>query len=144
MKQFNDTELDALKKFMSAGTMDAAMVLSTLLNKKVTVSVPEAKIIEVTKIPEYLGGDQLGIVGLYFRIYGDITGSALIFFAEKQAELLKSILTADIDPGHMSEFDKMRESALMELGNIMVNSYLNALANYQVARAKLQKAVGEF
>lgn len=128
MKELNEIELDALREFTSVGTSHAATALSKLLDRQVAVSMPEAKMVEITKIPEFLGGGRLQVVGLYFRIHGDINGSILLFFDEKQANKLINILMADFDPVDTPEFEEMRKSAMMELGNIITNSYLNALA----------------
>ncbi|MFH1368944.1 MAG: chemotaxis protein CheC [Elusimicrobiota bacterium] len=129
MKTLSEFQLNALKEFIDAGTAHAAAALSELLDKKAIVNISKTKVVDVTKIPEHLGGEHLNIIGLYFKVSGDIKGNILLIFDEKQAGMLLNILLAGIDPGDTPEFDSMRKSALMELGNIMTNSYLNALAH---------------
>lgn len=128
MERFTDIELDALKEFTSVGTSHAATALSKLLDRKVEVSVPDAKLVEVTKIPDFLGGGEQFIDGLYFRIHGDINGSILMFLQEAEADVLVNILMAGIPDNDLPDYQELRKSALMELGNILTNSYLNALA----------------
>jgi len=128
MREFTEMEKDALKEFVNIGTGHAATALSKLIDKEVTVSIPDLALVPIGKVPEKLGGPEMSIVGLYFKIIGDITGSVLLFFPLQTASSLTSLLTAGIKPEGASEYEELERSAMMELGNIMTNSYINALA----------------
>lgn len=128
MAQFSDMELDALQEFINIGTNYAATALSKLIDRPITVTVPRAKIVALKDVPGMLGGAELEIIGLYSRITEDITGKVLLFFPRDVADsLLNLILPSRTNPGSQ-ELDEMEISALMEVGNILNNSYVNALA----------------
>jgi len=128
MREFSKMEIDALKEFVNVGTGHSATALSKLIDKKVDVSVPELSIVPIGKVPERLGGAETQIVGLYFKIIGDITGSVLLFFPLQTASSLTALLTAGMKPDNPAEYEELERSAMMELGNILTNSYINALA----------------
>ncbi|OGS03757.1 MAG: hypothetical protein A2339_07815 [Elusimicrobia bacterium RIFOXYB12_FULL_50_12] len=129
MKEYTEMEIDALKEFVNVGTAHAATALSKLIDKTVTVDIPDLALVPVTKVPEKLGGAEIPIVGLYFKILGDITGSVLLFFPADTASSLTALLMAGIKPENHVEFEEIERSAMMELGNILTNSYINALAD---------------
>jgi chemotaxis protein CheC len=130
MRELTDLEIDALKEMTSIGTAHAATALSELLNKEVNVIVPQLKILEVAKIPGALGGGEQAIVGLYFKISGHISGSILLFLDEPAAKELINIMLTSVETENIPGNEALRKSAIMELGNILSNSYLNALAEF--------------
>ncbi|MCB4791133.1 MAG: chemotaxis protein CheC [Elusimicrobia bacterium] len=123
MDKFNKLQMDILREIINTGTGHAATALSALIDKKIIMVVPEVKLVRLEKVPEYLGGAQLPVVGLLFKMSNDISGSILLFFTQENSDLLSKLLTADL----YSDKD-LNKSAIMELGNIAVNSYLNAIA----------------
>jgi chemotaxis protein CheC len=129
MKKLSDLEIDALREMTSIGTAHAATALSELSAKQVKVEVPGLKLIEVTQISEALGGGEQEIVGLYFKISGHIAGSILIFLTEPASKELVNIILEGEGSKAVRESEAMAKSALMEVGNILSNAYLNALAD---------------
>jgi chemotaxis protein CheC len=129
MKEFSDIEMDALKEFVNVGTANAATALSKLIDRTISVSVPRLKIVPIGDVPSYLGGPEKQITGLYFKIYGGITGSVLLFLPQESSKALVDILTAQLSMESPEEFDSIKRSAIMELGNILTNSFLNAMAD---------------
>lgn len=125
---FSSVELDALREVISIGTGHAATALSQLIDKTIAVKVPEMNLIPIGSIPELLGGAELSITGLCFKISGDLSGRILLFFPEETSNLLIELLTANIKHGSLVEMNQIEKSALMEVGNILANSYLNAIA----------------
>jgi len=129
IKEFSKIELDALKEMVNIGTGYAATALSQMVSQKIMVEVPEVSLALISDLPRLLGGAGTPVVGLFFRISGDLSGSILLFFPKEVAANLGKFLAAGIPaektPGNVA-FDKI---ALMEVGNIMANSYLNAMAD---------------
>lgn len=134
MVHYTDIEIDALREFINTGTAHAATALSKLIDKPIKVNIPNLNIVPIPSVPEKLGGAENPIVGLYFRMMGDISGSVLLFFPQETAQSLLESLMAGVAPGQKPEFDEIGVSALMELGNIMTNSYINALAQMMDGR----------
>ena len=129
MRQFSEMEIDALKEFTNVGTANAATALSKLIDRRISVNVPVLKLIPLQDVPVLLGGPELAVTGLYFKISGGITGSVIVFFPKDSSQNLVSLLTAGMNPSdNPEEFESIKQSALMELGNILTNSFLNALS----------------
>lgn len=128
MAQFSDMELDALQEFINIGTNYAATALSKLIDKTILVTVQKAKIVSLRQIPELLGGAELEIIGLYSQITEDINGKVLLFFSRDIANSLLNLILPSNKNSGSHELDEMEISALMEVGNILNNSYINALS----------------
>jgi chemotaxis protein CheC len=118
-------QLDALKELGNIGAGNAATALSQILNKKVDMSVPRAKVYPLEEIPELFGGSENIVVGVLLRMFGDMQGSLMFLLDEESAyKLLDMMMITDIG----SVTDEIAMSAIMEVGNIISSSYLNSLS----------------
>ncbi|MFH8039151.1 MAG: chemotaxis protein CheC [Candidatus Aenigmatarchaeota archaeon] len=128
IEEFSLIELDAIREIINIATAHSASALSKLLDKTILVKVPKVEVVPINKIPELLGGSELPIVGIYFNFSEELSGRIFLFFDKDTAETLVKYLTANITCFNSSEQEEINRSALMELGNILANSYLNAIA----------------
>jgi chemotaxis protein CheC len=120
-------EIDALKEIGNIGAGNAATALSMMLSKKITIKVPQVKIIPFDEVSDSVGGPEKLVVGIFLRISGDIDGNILIVISEKDAyTLAKTLLNYNRDINR--DFSDLEESALNELGNIIGSSYVTALS----------------
>ncbi|OQY10769.1 MAG: CheY-P-specific phosphatase CheC [Fusobacteriia bacterium 4572_132] len=128
IEELNNRELDALKEVGNIGAGNAATALSQVLNKRIDMAVPRAKVLELSKVPEILGGAENLVVGVYLKIYGDIQGSIMFLLPTKSAEeLIETLMGESEEEGLAGEIS---QSAIMEVGNILSSSYLNALSEF--------------
>jgi chemotaxis protein CheC len=125
---FSEIKLDVLREFINVGTGNAATALSEMIDKKISVNLHELRFVELNNIPKLLGGDELPVTAFFFRISHDITGGILLFFSSNTAEILSGYLTSGMNINDPAEKEQVVKSALKELGNIMCNSYINAIA----------------
>lgn len=123
--QFNPIQRDALKEIGNICAGNAATALSQLLQKKISINVPEVFFLPIEDVPKIVGQDKL-VVGLVVRILGDIPSVIVLVFDQKDAlQLAALMLNKPVAPGAViTELDR---SALKEIGIILANSYLNAL-----------------
>lgn len=125
--KYTDLEIDALKEIGNIGAGNAATALSMMLSKKITIKVPQVKIISFDEVSDSVGGPEKLVVGIFLRISGDIDGNILIVISEKDAyTLAKTLLNYNRDINR--DFSDLEESALNELGNIIGSSYVTALS----------------
>ncbi|MFY9440545.1 MAG: chemotaxis protein CheC [Tepidanaerobacteraceae bacterium] len=125
--KYTDLEIDALKEIGNIGAGNAATALSMMLSKKITIKVPQVKIIPFDEVSDSVGGPEKLVVGIFLRISGDIDGNILIVISEKDAyTLAKTLLNYNRDINR--DFSDLEESALNELGNIIGSSYVTALS----------------
>ncbi|HEX2944690.1 MAG TPA: chemotaxis protein CheC [Clostridia bacterium] len=124
----NNLQLDVLKEIGNIGAGNAATALAKLLNRKVDMDVPRAKILGFTEVSEVLGGAELPVVGILLKVSGDLTGNIMFILQHKAASMLVNMLMCrPLDELH--DFTEMDISALKEIGNILAGSYLSALSS---------------
>ena len=123
----NSLKLDALKEVVNIGTSQAANALSKLLGQKVLIDIPEIKLTPIENVASELGGEETPSIGVYFSMKGELQGKILILFELESGKKLASKLTkSSISSGiTLSGYER---SAIMELGSIMANYYVSALA----------------
>jgi chemotaxis protein CheC len=123
----NKLNMDALKEVVNIGTGQAATSLSEILNQKVLINVPEVNLIPIEEVPEQLGGANKNIIGVYFQTSGELESRILLIFQQEAGRTLSSLLTGEKKPS-AEQLDDMEKSSIMEVGNIIANSYINALS----------------
>lgn len=123
----NDLQMDVLKEIGNIGAGNAATTLSAMLSRKVDMTVPVVKIVDIQDIANSLGGPENLVVGILFSISNDIEGMMMFILERKFAHLIINELMGK-DFKDFSEIEEMDLSALKEIGNIMVASYVNAIA----------------
>ncbi len=124
---FDKIRLDAFREISSIATGNAATSLSALLDRKVDITIPNIMVETLEKIPELLGGAEKIMTTVYFTVSGQVSGSILLLFSSSESLRLVNILTGQkVD--QIEGLDEMGISALKELGNIVIGSYVRVLA----------------
>jgi len=119
-------QIDALQELGNIGAAHAATTLSTMLSANISMSVPEIKMIDISEIYKYVGDEIAALV--LFQINGEVKhGGYLLLYIPKTSviRLTNAMLgLTEVD----RELDEMDESALLEVGNIMVSAFLDGTA----------------
>lgn len=126
-KGFNLLDTEILREIANIGTGNAATSLANILNKKISVSAPEVDMPEFKDLADTLNGAETLVVGLLIYISGDIDGMMMYINDERSACKLIEELMGRKRKG-FDEFDELDLSALTEIGNILMSSYLAALS----------------
>ncbi|MBQ7584150.1 MAG: chemotaxis protein CheC [Lachnospiraceae bacterium] len=130
LNNVDDMYYDVLREIGNIGAGNAATALATMLNTKVDMTVPKVALVEFSEMGEAMGGEETIMAGIYLSISGDITGSIMFLLEEKSAHELVAKLMG-MSSGDFVEgqpFNEIEQSALNEIGNIIVGSYLNSLS----------------
>ena len=123
--RLDETEFDILKELANIGMGNAVTSLSKMLGEeKIKMDVPVATLIPMQDIPDFLGGAESLVAGVYIRAFGELPLTILFVLPQESAANLISLLT----PGLAVGFDDLGLSVLKEVGNILIASYLNALS----------------
>lgn len=138
-KGLTPLQLDALREAGNIGSGNAAVALSTMVNKKVLLSVPRASLIPLVKVSDLVGGAETPVVGIYMHISGEVAGSMLLLLEEDSAMELAFLMVSADRKGDLSTVE---QSALQETGSILAGSYLNALS--QMTNVLLKPSVPGF
>ncbi len=125
----SNRKVDFLRELGTIGVGHATIALSEMLHGKLfRLEVPDVRILRFEETAEYIGGLDQVVAGVFIHISGDIAGHmAFIIPVESAAVLVKLLLGEDVN-STQDVFDEIGRSALAELGNIMITSYLNALS----------------
>lgn len=121
-------QLDALKELTNIGSAHAATALSQMLMTDVNLSVPEVKIIPLQSIGDLAEDPSALVAAVYLKVLGDIAGKALFMFSPESARGIVSLLGGN--PGAELYQDELALSALKEVGNILMGSFLTALTRF--------------
>lgn len=119
--QYSDLQLDALRELANVGSGTASTALSSMLGRSVDITVPNAFVLPMAEAVESIGNPEDDVTGIVLGVFGDMDATVLLLVNPNHAALLCGMLGVPAD----SEFG---ESALMEIGNIVGSSYINALA----------------
>jgi len=125
--ELNFLELDALTEVGSIGTGNAATSLSDLIGKPVRIRQPEVRIMEYNEAIEWIGGPEPITAGVLVGMSGQLSG---IMLSVQQLEFVNLVLESMMDTriNDYSELDEFGRSALTEVGNIMISTFINALS----------------
>ena len=131
---FNELEsqqLDVFKEIGNIGAGNAVSALAEMLNKSIDMSVPEVQIVPFNEIVNILKGPETLVVGQLVELTGDLNGYILLILGIEDAYRIVSIALGkefDIQDDYQTlELDEIEMSALTELANILVGSYLSAI-----------------
>jgi len=126
MTQF---QLDALKEIGNIGSAHAATALSNLLQRRINMSVPEVWIVPFQELANMFGHIETPQVVVYVKVEGEAPGKAVFFFPIESAQIVAQVLFGTDEP--MDVFNnEMVQSALQEVGNILVSSFIVALTEF--------------
>ena len=128
LKKYEDMnlqELDVMKEISSIGTSHAATALSKLLQKEIRISIPEINILGYEETVDRLGYIEELVTATLVRMSNQINGLMLFVF---KMDLANAVLGKLIGKEYESfeELDELAYSALEEVGNIIICSYVNA------------------
>jgi chemotaxis protein CheC len=121
LTRYTDTQLDALRELANIGSGKASGALSSMLGRSVDISVPSASVLPMAEAVGTIGDPEAEYTGVVLGVVGEMPASVLLLFTPKDAELMCGLL--GVESG-----TEIGVSALMEIGNIVGTSYINALA----------------
>ena len=127
----NQSHLDFFQELENIGASHAATALSVMMDREIAVCVPRAQLCEYKEITTILNGPENVVAGLLVGISDDINGFILLVLDWADAyALTKTMLgePSDIPPGEDAEFSEMQVSALKEVANILIGSYITAIS----------------
>ena len=127
--EITQLQRDALREIGNIGSGHAATALSTLLQRRIDMSVPEVWAISFEEVASVIGQLDSPQAVIYVKVEGDAPGKAVFFFPVKSAEIMVQALFGSKESFNLFE-DEMAQSALKEVGNIMVSSFLIALTQF--------------
>jgi chemotaxis protein CheC len=120
--RYSDLQLDALRELANVGSGTAGTALSSLLGRPVDISVPNAAALDLADAVDAAGAAENVVWAVVVSVGGDLEATALLVVSERDAEAIGGLLGVELDT-------EEGRSALEEIGNILVASYVGALGS---------------
>ena len=124
--ELTSLEIDTLREIGSIGTGNAAAALSTMLGRNVRITLPEVRIMGYNEAIEWIGGPEAITAGVMVRISGQMNG---IMLSVQSLDFINLALGSMLEE-QVQSYDDLKDlerSALIEIGNIMISTFINAL-----------------
>lgn len=129
LSSFNYLQLDAIREVGNIGTGNAATALSKLLGRMIDMDVPKAELVSIYELSGHYGDPMQQIAAVFVRSLGDFGCSLIFIQSEEGAKTMVNLLLAqqfgDAVPPDLPQ--EISDSALSEVGNIILSSFLNAI-----------------
>ena len=125
VNNLTDTEKDTLAEIGNISMGSAATALSTLINKKVSITVPDVSVKTLGEIQESY---PIPCIVVDVKYQTGLQGSNLLVIKEQDAAVIGNLMMG-IDEGEIPEFvDEISMSALSEAMNVMMGSAATAMS----------------
>ena len=126
-EDLNSLEIDTLREIGSIGTGNAATALSGMLGCPVHITLPEVRIMGYNEAIDWIGGPEPVTAGVLVHIGGQMNG---IMLSVQPLEFINTILGKMLSHSieEYGQLDELQRSALVEVGNIMISTFINALS----------------
>ena len=123
----NLQELDVMREIGSIGTSHAATSLSKMLQKEIRITIPQVNILGYEEAVDRIGDMELIVAATLVKMSGDVDGLMLFLFNLDFANTVLEKMIGESYKG-FEEMDELARSALTEIGNIIICSYINAFS----------------
>ncbi|MGI6450299.1 MAG: chemotaxis protein CheC [Desulfitobacteriia bacterium] len=127
--EISAARIEALKEVGNIGAGHAATSLSNLLQTRIEMSVPKVWLVPLERLQEALGQLDATKVALYLKVTGEAPGKAMFILSVPCAQHMAQTLLLKPEPPDIFK-DEMAQSALQEVGNILVSSFVIALTQF--------------
>ncbi len=139
--ELSSVHMDALREISNIGMGNAVTSLAQLLNRRISMSVPLAAFMPFEETVGLVGGPEELVSCVSVRLSGDVPGMVLFVFNSYSTLRLVDLLMG-MELGTTRELDKMGQSAVMEVGNVLAGSFISAI--YSMTSLNMKSAVPMF
>ena len=127
LADLNEMHKDVLLEIGNIGTGNALTSLSQLTSHPIHMELPSIRITDMESLPDIIDCPGNENVGVVIDVHGDLDCVITFLLNEPFTRVIAGELTGEPMEDVMRMSD-MQKSAICEVGNIMCNAYLNALA----------------
>lgn len=128
LPRLGPVQQDALREMANIGSGHAATALSQLTGLQVMITVPDVAFRRSDEIAATVAAPGDRVVMLAMRMLGGLTGETVFLMQERRAGLFANILLGRSGLERPDTLGQLELSSLMETGNIMAGSFMNALS----------------
>lgn len=121
-------QMSAVREMANIGLGHATTALSDLTGRSFNMEIPNVETVAIEKVPDMVGSPDEVCVGILMPIDGDISGHIAFVFPWDSAQQVWKYLIGTF-PETPDNVDELAASAMLEIGNILNSSFMNAISN---------------
>ena len=130
LNSMNKTHLDAIREIGNIGAGNAATAMASLLGCPVEIDVPKAELVSIYELDSYYGDPDASYTAVFASSDNEDPFNFMLLIREDEVNRLVGLLVSkqfgmQMDASAMPP--EMVDSALAEIGNILLGSFLNAV-----------------
>jgi len=125
--------LDVFKEIGNIGAGKAASALAGLLDRRISMSVPDASVVPFSSIMNMLDGPETPVAGVLVVISGELDGYIMLVLGMKDTMAMVSrALNEPVRDTNAQDFafSDLECDTLVEIVNILVGSFLSAISSF--------------
>ena len=112
----------------SIGNGNAITALSGILSEKISMELPEVNILEFNMAQNKIGDAEEIVGAVLVEMSGELSGLMMLILKRDFIKtMIKKVLSYEKE--NLLDMEEMEESLLIEVGNIMLSSYISALSS---------------
>ena len=127
--KLSEYEVDQLKEIINIGVSHAGTTLSQMVNRRITISVPEVEIKSAETVSQFVDNPDDITLAVLLGLSGGIEGYIFLFFPQSAARQLLHALSGK-SVGDLRALDKYDRSIFQEIGNIITGGMLGGLSRF--------------
>lgn len=141
--ELGEQQMDVFREIGSIGNGNAVTALSGLLSEKISMEMPQVDILEFNRAQKKVGDAEEIVGAVLVEASGELSGIIMLILKERFIrQIVSKVLSSEIED--LLAMGEMEQSLLVEMGNIMLSSYISAissLTNIQINLSIPQMAV---
>ncbi|MCX6665750.1 MAG: chemotaxis protein CheC [Euryarchaeota archaeon] len=118
---------DALQEVANIGVAHAATALSKMVNKEIDMGIPHVDLIPLEKTIDCVKNEEV-VVAVFLKISNELPSYSLLLISKESAFALSDALMGNTPDPSKQTLSEMDESALKEVGNVMMCAFFDSLA----------------
>ncbi|MCM1156922.1 MAG: chemotaxis protein CheC [Bacteroidales bacterium] len=120
-------KIDILREIGNIGAGNATTALSVMLKSNLRVEIPVVEILGFNELSDLVGGADTVVTAVLTHFTGEVSGMTMFILEMEEAKNLAGTMLNKTYPKDFREFDQMDKSALVEVGNILMSSYISSI-----------------
>lgn len=120
-------DLEIFRELGNIGAGHAATSLSEIFQEQISIEVPKIHAVPHEEVPNVYNQQGVESTGIHMQLRGEADCDVLLIFENQEAKKIAAMMTMmpieELDP-------EMESSAIEELGNIVIGSFLAALSDF--------------
>jgi chemotaxis protein CheC len=122
-----ETQRDALQEIANIGASHAATALSQMVGQPIRIGIPSVDVIPLEKTIDCVRDHEV-VAGVLLQITDTLSISTLLLISQESALSLSHLLLGESQETDQQALSEMEQSALMEVGNVMMSSFFDSLS----------------